>query len=208
MNFPAAHFAFRRTPATGFTLVEIMAAMGAAMLLLGAVVYLSIFTSRSFYMMGNYIALDSQSRIAVDILGREIRNSSKLIGYSALNPQFLLLTNTTPGTVNGVAYKTCSDKVTYDSNAGTLVLTITYYSSSAPQLTKTLLTQCDRWSFSLYNRAPIVSTTNIIFNSESVASKVKVINLSWKCSRTVFGTKFNTESVQTAQINLRNKTTQ
>jgi len=33
----------------------------------------------------------------------------------------------------------------------------------------------------------------------------KLINMTWKCSRTIFGSKRNTESIQTAQIVLRNK---
>ncbi len=33
----------------------------------------------------------------------------------------------------------------------------------------------------------------------------KLINMSWKCSRTILGSKMNTESVQTAQVVLRNK---
>jgi hypothetical protein len=33
----------------------------------------------------------------------------------------------------------------------------------------------------------------------------KLINLSWKCSRTIFAQKVNTESVQAAQIVLRSK---
>jgi hypothetical protein len=33
----------------------------------------------------------------------------------------------------------------------------------------------------------------------------KVINMNWKCSRAILQQKINTESVQTAQIVLRNK---
>jgi hypothetical protein len=36
-------------------------------------------------------------------------------------------------------------------------------------------------------------------------SVCKLINMTWKCSRTVLGSKLNTESVQTAQVVLRNK---
>lgn len=195
MKFPPFHLPpdARR----GFTLVEMMVAMLAGVLIVGAVVSLGIFTSRSFYMMGNYTDLDAQSRNAVDILGREIRNSSQLLAYSTSSPMYLLLTNATAGT---------SDRITYSPSYNTLALTTTYYSSSTPQLVRTLLTDCDLFEFSLYDRAPDITSTNISFYSATNASSCKVINFSWKCSRTIFGTKLNTESVQTAQINLRNKT--
>ncbi len=198
MKFSDTHPILRRTPAAGFTLMEMMVTLIAAMLIAGAVVSLGIFTSRSFYMMGNYTDLDSQSRNAVDLLGREIRNSSGLLSYYTGNPStYLWLTNASAGTSDVVAYNTSSDSLT---------LVKFYYSSPQPPLVKTLLTGCDVFNFSLYNRAPNITSTNITFYSATNASSCKVINFSWKCSRKIFGTKLNTESVQTAQINLRNKT--
>jgi hypothetical protein len=38
----------------------------------------------------------------------------------------------------------------------------------------------------------------------STPSQVKLISVSWRCSRTILGAKVNTESVQTAQICIRN----
>jgi prepilin-type N-terminal cleavage/methylation domain-containing protein len=187
----------RRSKAAGFTLVEMMVAVAAGLLLIGAVVSLGIFTSRSFYMMGNYTNLDAESRNAVDILGREIRNSSQLTSYGTGNPAFLQLNNASAGT---------SDIIVYNSTLRTLVLYTINNSTSTVVLNKTLLTNCDIFNFSIYNRAPNVTSTNITFYAATNASACKVINFSWKCSRTIFGTKLNTESVQTAQINLRNKT--
>jgi prepilin-type N-terminal cleavage/methylation domain-containing protein len=197
MNIPSPHACLGRKPAAGFTLVEVMVTLFAALILSAAFISLSYFTSLSFHMMGNYSDLDSQSRNAVDILGREIRNSSRLLAYSTGSPKYLLLTNASAGT---------SDKITYNSSTSNLVLTTTYYSSSQPQLNKSLLINCDLFNFSLYNRAPNITSTNITFYPATNASSCKVINFSWKCSRTVLGSKLNTESVQTAQISLRNKT--
>jgi hypothetical protein len=78
-------------------------------------------------------------------------------------------------------------------------------------MTRSLLTNCDLFSFSLYDRVPNITSTNVSFygstnSSGQVDSSVcKVINFTWKCSRSLLGTKCNTESVQTAQIVLRNK---
>jgi len=66
--------------------------------------------------------------------------------------------------------------------------------------TSALLTECDSLSFSVFQRNPTndfnaVSTTN--------ATLVKLIQLNWKCSRTIFKSKVNTESVQSAKIVIR-----
>jgi hypothetical protein len=73
------------------------------------------------------------------------------------------------------------------------------------------LTECDAWNFALYQRTPYVTTTNVLYypatNDAGVfdVNLCKLINLSWKCSRTIFAQKVNTESVQAAQIVLRSK---
>jgi len=187
------------SPTAGFTLVELMVATGLAVVLIGVIIPLAIFTSRSFFMMGNYVDLDAQSRYAVDLLGREIRNSNLLLKFSTNTPMYLELTNNTTLKIVYVSYYT---------NNGTLMMTNI---QSGVTQTKMLLTNCDNWIFSLYNRAPTITSTNITFNlatnasGQLVATNCKVINMSWKCSRTLLGTKINTESVQTAQIILRNK---
>jgi hypothetical protein len=202
MKFFNSQSLVRRSRAAGFTLVEMLTAVIGATFLAGSVVSLSIFTERSFYMMGNYEDLDAQSRNTVDIIGREIRNSSRLLAFGTNSPMYLLLTNSTAGT---------SDRITYDSNADTLVMTTTYYASPTPAITRSLLTNCDLFSFSLYDRVPNITSTNVSFYGSTnslgqVDSSVcKVINFAWKCSRSLTGTKCNTESVQTAQIVLRNK---
>jgi hypothetical protein len=68
-----------------------------------------------------------------------------------------------------------------------------------------VLTGCDRWKVWLYNRAPNINSTNLSFNPATSLANCKLVNMSWKCSRTILGSKINTESVQTAQIVLRNK---
>jgi len=65
---------------------------------------------------------------------------------------------------------------------------------------QTLLTGCDKWSVGLYTRAPNVSSTNLSFNVASNLASCKLVNMAWKSSRTILGSKLETESVQTAQI--------
>jgi prepilin-type N-terminal cleavage/methylation domain-containing protein len=190
-----APFCSRTTSAPGFTLIEMMVATALSSLLFASVVAIGMYTGKSFYMMGNDVDLDAQSRHAADVLGRLIRNSNALVSYSTGSSPFLKLTNSTIG-------KTIT--ITYNPNNSTLMLAETGLT------TETLLTDCDSWTFSLFNRAPITSsfTTNIAFYSATNAATCKIIDMSWTCSRKLLGRPFNTESVQTAEIVLRNQITQ
>lgn len=189
-------YSIHSTAHAAFTLAEMMVAVATGSLLTAAVVALGLYTARSFNMIGNYVDLDAQSRYAADVLGREIRDASALQAFSTNNPSFLRLFNATTGQ---------TITITYDTNSATLMF------AKSGQPTQTLLTHCNSWTFSLYNRYP--NTNSITFygatnSAGNLDVKVcKVINMSWKCSRTVLGSPFNTESVQTAQIVLRNKIT-
>lgn len=193
MKFPTTHPADRPPLASGFTLVEVMVAMAVATLLFGSIVALGMYTARSFNMIGNYVDLDAQSRNTADVLGREIRDSSDLIAFSTNNPAYLKLTNDTIGQ---------SITITYYKDHSTLVLS---KAGATTKTTQTLLTHCDSWTFSLFNRAPDITSDSISFYAATNANTCKVINMSWRCSRTIFGSPLTTVSVQTAQIMLRNK---
>jgi hypothetical protein len=135
--------------------------------------------------------LDFHSRNALDVIGREVRNSTAVVDCGTnLAVNYLTLTNTDSATYV---------KITWVTNSGTLTL------DKTGQGTQTLLTGCDRWSVWLYNRAPTLTSTNISFSLATNLASCKLVNMSWKCSRTILGSKLNTESVQTAQIVLRNK---
>lgn len=189
-----AHSSFRATSASGFTLMEMMVAVGISMILVAAVVTLGMFTGKSFSIMGNYVMLDAQSCNAADVLGKQIRNATALV---STNVNTLTLTNGSASPPQGMIIKW---------NTNTTALTLTLIQSGQRTVT-TLLTNCYAWNFSLYNRAPNTNSfsTNITFYPATNAATCKVINMSWNCSRTVLGAKFTTESVQTAQIVLRNQ---
>lgn len=184
-----AHPSARSILIPGFTLVEMMVTLLVLSLLIASVVVLSMYTTRTFCMIGNYVALDSQSRYGSDLLGRQIRNASALVNYSTGSHPYLLLTNATSGQIINIYY----------TNNTALML------AQTGQPTQMLLTNCNSWTFSLYNRAPNITATNVTFYPATNAASCKVINMTWKCSRNILGSPLNTESVLTAQIVLRNK---
>jgi len=181
--------------ARGFTIAEMLVATALAGLVMVMVMGSFRYSGTSFAAMGNYSDLDRKSRNAVDVLSKEIRNSSALIAYGT-SPKSLTFTNATT-----------AKKFTLSYDSANRVLTF----SKAGQADQQILTQCDQWDYSLYNKAPLLTTTNILFYGATNGAGVidvttcKLINMTWKCSRTIFGSKRNTESIQTAQIVLRNK---
>jgi type II secretory pathway pseudopilin PulG len=178
----------------GFTLIELVVSVGLGVVVFGVIVALTIFTAKSFLAATNYVSMDDQSRNALDQISREVRNSSALLSFSTNNPQSMLLTNATLGVTS---------TITCDTNAGTLML------AKTGQPTQILLTGCYAFSFQLFDRYPTTTlsfygSTNFLTGQLS-AQFCKVINMQWKCYRTILGSKLNTEIVQTAQVVLRNQ---
>jgi prepilin-type N-terminal cleavage/methylation domain-containing protein len=184
-----------KTNAKGFTLMEVMIVSALAGLVFAAVVVSYKYGMTSFVAMGNYSDLDRKSRSALDVLSREIRDSSALIAYGT-NPKSLTFTNVTTGKTITISY-----------DASNRVLTF----AKTGQTTQTLLTSCDQWDYSLYSKVPkFTNNTIMFFGATNGAGAIdvtacKLVNMDWKCSRSIFGTKRNTESIQTAQIVIRNK---
>jgi hypothetical protein len=155
-----------------------------------------LFGSRSFVAMSNYADLGTKSRTALDLMSRDIRQATRVTGFhNTGNTRWLAVTNATSG-----------EQINYvwDAGARTLVCQRT----AEPD--RVYLTECDRWDFDLYQRAPQKNGSYVFFPATNTAgaydlSICKLINMTWKCSRTILGSKINTESVQTAQVVLRNK---
>ena len=191
MTIGAFNRTSRRKAAAGLTLIEITVALGISSILLAALGSLSLYSARSFSAMGNYVDLDLHSRNALDVIGRELRQATAVIDCrtnSSVN--YVTLTN---------ADALTNMKVSWDTNAATLVF------EKTGQPAQTCLMGCSDWRFGFYTRAPNVSSTNLSFNPATNIASCKLISMSWKCSRTILGSKANSETVQTAQIVLRNK---
>jgi len=87
---------------------------------------------------------------------------------------------------------------TYDPTAKTLVRT-------KGASTTTLLKGCTSLTFTICQRNPVGGSYDVY--PAATAATAKVVNISWICSRSIFGNSINTESVQTARIVIRRQGT-
>lgn len=174
--------------ASGMTLVEVMVAMGLGVMVLAFVAVLFVSSLSNFAGLGNYAALTGQSRYSLDSMSREIRECTQLLGLQTNGTiRWLLLTN---------AYQGSTIRYTWDVATGTVTC------EKPGQPAQVCLTGCDDWRFSCYQRTPGASWR---FTPTTDPKLCKVINMTWKCSRSILGRKINTETVVTSQIVLRNK---
>jgi Tfp pilus assembly protein PilV len=169
--------------AAGFTLVEYLVAVGVGSIVLLALVQLTFYTGRSFAALYNYIELDKYSRNALDQMVYKIRQSDMMTDYSS----------------NRITFS-------YDST-NTLVYEYSPVSKTVTESlagrTKTILKGCDFLQFSIFQRNTAYGTYDQ-FPATLTNNAVKLVQLSWTCSRTVLGARINTESVQSAKIVIRN----
>jgi prepilin-type N-terminal cleavage/methylation domain-containing protein len=174
------------------TLVEVMVSVAIGSIVLAVVAALTVYGARSFMALSNYSILDQSSRLGVDTMQREIRQATRLVNsYSGANSRWMLFTNETAGT-----------SIRYSWDGTTKTLTSRQSKEAADRL---VLTNCTDWTFSLWQRTPQKSLTNVFYPALSPA-QCKLINMSWRCQRSMGGTSLiNSESIQTAQVVLRNQ---
>lgn len=160
-------------------------AMGLTTLLVLVVCSFSMFSSRNFVVLANYVELDDANRLAIDQLTRDVRQANRLISATT---NVLTLEDT-----DGFSLE-----YSYSPTLRTL-------SRIKGGVTKVLLTDCDCFRFDLRQRNPVGGSYDVY--PAATAATAKVINVSWVCSRQILGIKANTESVQTARIVIRKQGT-
>lgn len=172
----------RRTQSRrGWTLVEMMVSMVGGGTVLASMLVTSSMLSNSLVAVINYDELNKASRNTLDVMSRDLRNTAVV---TELKSNQITVTNSTTGDYVTYAWDGNNDFVrTYDG-----VRTV-------------MLTGCDTLVFQGFQRNPI---NNLGFIPASTPSQTKLISVSWRCSRRILGAKMNTESVQTAQICIRN----
>jgi Tfp pilus assembly protein PilW len=170
----------------GFALLETTIAAGIATVIVLVLCTFAIFSGHSFAALFNYVDLDDANRIAMDRITRDVRQANRVKAATAVT---LTLEDAD------------STEINYQYNPTTRV--VTRQKTGRPM--ETLLTECDRLLFTLGQRNPVGGTFDV-YNPSSM-DVVKVVNVSWRCSRKIFGRIANTESVQTARIVIRKQGT-
>ena len=170
----------------GWSLVEMVIAVGAGTILLLAFVSAFVTLSNTMVAIRNYNDLDSSSRHTLDLMNEDLRNSATVTNWGATS---VTVYNSLTG-----------DTIKYWWDSGT-----TRFTRQLNGVNTVMLTNCDYLNFSYYTRVPTNdSNFDFITNYTSDPTQTKLISVSWRCSRTVLGAKLNTESVQTARICIRN----
>ena len=171
---------------SGMSIPEMLVSVAVGSLVFAALAAFSLFTLRSFAAMANYADLESKSRNALDHMTMDIRQTYGLRD----NP------------VNELDFEDAPDhqtlKFIYDPSLQTLTRV---KNGSYSQL----LTNCTDLRFDLFQR----NTSNATYNQYPITSNAalcKVVQVTWRCQRSLYGSKlFNTEVVQTAKIVIRKK---
>jgi hypothetical protein len=167
----------------GFTVPEFLVAAGVGGLIIAAAMVSMVFCCRSFVAMGNYMELNKASLACLDRMTRDIREVASLQTFAA----------------NQLVFRdSSSNQLTYTWNSDTKILT-----RSLGGTNSTLLKNCDYLAFHISQRNPSNGVFGF-FPATNNPAICKMVDVSWRCSRTILGFKVNTESVQTAKIVMRN----
>jgi prepilin-type N-terminal cleavage/methylation domain-containing protein len=196
MKFYSRHLKGNRKSDAGFTLPETLMAVFIVLILMGFFAVLYINTNEAFFAMMSYRYLDKNSCNALDLLSKEIRGASAVTASTATYVTFANGTNTF--------------QVVYDPTGQTLILKDLNGSrqiyNDTGNSTITNLTSCVSWTNTMFTGVPIMTTTNFTFNTTTIPSSCKVVQMDWKCQQSYIGKAMISESIKTAQIVLRNKT--
>jgi type II secretory pathway component PulJ len=171
----------RRQFCRGWTLVETLVSLFGGSAIMATLATTGSSVTNTMVAIMNYNDLNKASRNTLDVMSRDLRNTAVV---TAITSNQVTVTNSITG-----------DRISYVWD-GTNCLSRTLNGVS-----QVMLTGCDTLVFYGYQRNP---TTNLQFLASSTPAQTKLISVSWRCSRQILGAKLNTESVQTAQICIRN----
>lgn len=166
----------------GFTLVEMLVTMAIGLMVGAAIVLLYFYTSRSFMTLDNYVDMCESSRLALDKMSKDIRQSKQITAFGTNSISLL--------DVNGNALQ-----FTYNPSAKTLIKT-------SGGVNTTYLTNCDSLQFWIYQPTP--TSNSLACYSPAYVTNARVVQVTWRCSRQIMGKATTTESVESAQVALRN----
>ncbi len=173
----------RNHSSSAFTIIEVMVASALGLLGCLAIMLLTVFSSRSFIAIANYVHMDERSQLALDKMSLEIRQTRRLIEFTPTALTFQDADN------NPLRF--------HFDEKGRQLLRI------QGGVTNVFLNDCDALQFSKFQRTPISNSFDA-YQTANVTN-TKLVQVTWTCSRKILGAKMNTESVQSSKICIRNR---
>jgi len=178
-------FIKRKSRVAGWTLLEMMIAVGTFSIVAAAMSTAYVFSLRSFQALSNYNILDQDNREALDRITREVRQANSVSSFDNYLSRKLVL----------VSGDNDRKLVTYTFNRYTQQLIETKGGQNT-----VLLDNCSLINFNLGMRPP---NTNYGYYPTLNVNEAKIVDLTWKTSRTLPGGLANSENIQTARIVIR-----
>lgn len=175
-------FSFHRSLKAGFTFMEMMIATTIGLMAMSTLGTLSLYTARSFLSMSNYSELSQQSRNALDLMTGEIRQANRL----------------TSGGGSSISLEDWDGKKLvyyHDTDLNQLIR------EKEDEDPKVLLENCEDFSATLFQRNPVEGEYEQYPSATSWTCKL--IQLDWRCAKSVMGDRVNSEVVQSAKIVIR-----
>jgi hypothetical protein len=176
-------FNYRKPRQSAMTLIEVMVTTTVATMLFMAIGSATMFTGRSMAGMANYSDLAAQSRQTLNLVTKEVRQARDVLSF-ACNDITLLDADNLPL------------RYFYDQASGT-------FNRVKSGATQVLLRDCQYFNFSIYQRNTVPGTYTQY--AASGINTSKLIELNWKCSRSIMGIQINSEDVQSAKVVIRKK---
>jgi len=167
----------------GFTLIEILFVVILTIMVVVAGVTLAQNFMRTVAFLTNSVDLDTKSRLAADRMSQEIRQCDRI--QSASRSSLML-------------------------RAGTNVTSYVYYPETRELIRsmagkdEKILTGCDYVRFDLFQRQPLSGLYDAYLPTIS-PTNAKVVQLNWVCSRTLFGFKANSTTMESGKVVIRKK---
>jgi len=164
------------------SLVELMMASGLGVIVLGVITTMSFYTARSFASLDNLADMDNESRLAMDKMTREIRQSSSLASHSRTSMVF----NLNSGGPLEYVYLAAAEELRQTKGSEVTVL----------------LTGCKGVRFDVFQRNTVTGTFNQ-FPNITATNQAKVVQVAWTCAREIMGSEENIIDIQSAKIVIR-----
>ncbi len=171
----------------GFTLVELLVAIAIGSIGLVAVMSLSFYSARSFAALTNYVDLDNLSRGALDQMTSEIRQADRVLSGSDERTLRLWVT----------PFGGSGREVIYRYDPRTENMTRTEGSD-----VRVMLRECFNFSFGYFQRKASLDWQALPATTVDTCKQVRIF---WECSRSIFGERANTESVESAKAVIRKR---